>query len=588
MRNLKIILLALVILFPAYCYSSTVPPALGALRISLIQGDVQIKAEDADEWAAAAINMPLRDGDRLWVPEAGRVELQIRGTTYLRLNENSSLDILRVERGSYQFYMARGHAYVSFGGTGSLLQIDMPACSVRAYDRANFRIDVSDDGYTEISVFKGAIYAENRGGRTRVSAGRTLSLRDEQYAEISPLGPSDEWERWNRDRDRRLSVQRYSYRYLPDELRAYSYDLDENGRWVYVRQYGYVWTPTVVVSIGWAPYRVGRWVWIGGDYVWVSYEPWGWVPYHYGRWAFIVNIGWCWVPPARGAVYWGPGFVGWVYTPAYVAWVPLAPGEIYYGYGYYGPHSVNVINIDIRRTEIKTVYKNVYVRDAVTVVHHDTFVRGKPVEVRVKDNPFLRERISVGRPPINPVRETRMPVVRDIPMAKQPPASIRDLRVRELRESRPLVVDKTTSVLRPGAIPKEMPVKRLKEPAPQREIRPFERRVPEESIPRKEMSPLERPKMREPVPQKGPLPLEKPGHGEPLRKKEVTPLERPAPHGSGQKEPGSFLERKIEKPGPERQTGIAPKKPLKTKEDVPQADRNEGEENLMRSPQKIK
>lgn len=561
MRNLKIMLLALVILIPAYCYSSTLPPALGALRISLIQGDVQIKAEDADEWAAAAINMPLRDGDRLWVPEAGRVELQTRDATYLRLNENSSLDILRVERNSYQFYLTRGHAYVNFRGLGSFLQIDMPVCSVRAYDRANFRIDVSDDGYTEISVFKGAVYAENRGGSTRVSAGRTLSLRDEQYAELSPLGPSDEWERWNRDRDRRLSVQRYSYRYLPDELRAYSYDLDENGRWVYVREYGYVWTPTVVVSVGWSPYRVGRWVWIGGDYVWVSYEPWGWVPYHYGRWAFIVNIGWCWVPPARGAVYWGPGFVGWVYTPAYVAWVPLAPGEIYYGYGYYGPHSVNIINIDIRRTEIKTVYKNVYVRDAVTVVHHDTFVRGKPVEVRIKDNPFLRERISVGRPPINPVRETKMPVIRDIPRVKQPPAVIRDLGVRELRESRPLVRDKTTSVLRPGATLREVPLKPLERPKP-------------------DMKPL--------APERGfKLP-----DGKQLRKREegtrVAPPERPAPWESGQKERGSFLERKMEKPGVGRQTGIAPKKPVKTKEDVPQADRNEGEENRVRGPQKIK
>jgi len=43
----------------------------------------------------------------------------------------------------------------------------------------------------------------------------------------------------------------------------------------------------------------------------------------------------------------GPGFVGWIVTPGYVAWVPLAPGEVYYGYGYYGPGSVNITAINI-------------------------------------------------------------------------------------------------------------------------------------------------------------------------------------------------------------------------------------------------
>ncbi len=61
--------------------------------------------------------------------------------------------------------------------------------------------------------------------------------------------------------------------------------------------------------------------------------------------AYSYSATFAWIPPVRGAVYWGPGFVGWVYTPSYVSWVPLAPGDIYYGYGYYGPNSVNIINM---------------------------------------------------------------------------------------------------------------------------------------------------------------------------------------------------------------------------------------------------
>jgi hypothetical protein len=258
--------------------------------------------------------------------------------------------------------------------------------------------------------------------------------------------------------------RRYSSRYLPGELDPYSYDFDEYGRWVQVPDYGYVWTPTVVVGVDWAPYRLGRWTWIGGDYVWVSYDPWGWAPYHYGRWAFTASIGWCWVPPVVGAVYWGPGFVAWVNTPTYVSWVPLAPGEIYYGHGYYGPHSVNITNININTINVTNVYKNAHVTNAVTIVSHDTFVTGRHVDVHVKENPFLTQKVSVGRPLIAPTKASYMPVVKSVPPSKEPPRTIRQIQVKELRESRPVVKNPAQSVLRPGATLKPMAVTTLKEP----------------------------------------------------------------------------------------------------------------------------
>jgi hypothetical protein len=483
MKIYKLIFIALILfLLPVYAYSSNP----GSLRISLIQGDVQVKTEDTSEWVPASINMPLRDGDRLWVPESGRSELQLRDGTYMRLDENSSLEILTIGDDSFQFYLTTGHAYVNFRGLrDSLLQMDTPVSSIRAYDRSKFKIDVSPDGFTDISVFNGTVYAESRNGKTRVSAGKTLSVGENFFADLSPLGSSDEWERWNMGRDRQLDEGRYSNRYLPDELDVYSYDFDKNGRWAYTRDYGYVWTPTVSVSVGWSPYRIGRWVWIGGDYVWVSYEPWGWVPYHYGRWSHIASIGWVWVPPVRGAVYWGPGFVGWVYTPTFVAWVPLAPRELYYGYGYYGPGSVNIFNIDIHNTVIPNVYKNAFLRNAVTTIHRDTFLRGKPVDVNIKENPFLRERLSIGRPAIKPERTTFMPLIKEIPRIKQPPQPVMNIQVRNLKRERPLVKERTSSVMRPESPQKTMPIKTLKEP-----MAPDTRKYREkETFPQRQMQP---------------------------------------------------------------------------------------------------
>ena len=206
---------------------------------------------------------------------------------------------------------------------------------------------------------------------------------------------------------------------------AYSSDFERNGKWVYDQEYGYVWTPTVIIAKDWSPYKIGRWVWMRGDYVWISYEPWGWAPYHYGRWTFVNNRGWCWVPPARGDVYWGPGFVGWVYTPTYISWVPLAPREIYYGRGNYGPHSMNIINININNTPINhVVYRNIRVNNAVTTIRHDAFITGRSINGAIKENLFLREKRVMGAPDIRPERSTRMPVIKNIAPANRPPQQI--------------------------------------------------------------------------------------------------------------------------------------------------------------------
>jgi hypothetical protein len=467
MKNIltSFILLAALFIIPSYSYSAS----LGAVRLSLVEGDVQIHTEDTSEWVGAVINMPLREGDRVWVPEEGRAELLLNDGTAIRLSENSSLDILRIEDHSSQFYLDTGHAYINFRGSrGHLVQLDTPVSSIRAYERGIFMVDVFDGRSTDISVERGLVYAETKKGSTTVDEGYTLSIRGDDYADLHPLEPSTGWERWNEERDRSLYERRYSSRYLPEELSPYSYDFDRYGTWRSVPEYGYVWTPSVVVSAGWAPYRQGRWVWIRGDYVWVSYEPWGWAPYHYGRWIFNVSIGWCWVPPVRGAVYWGPGYVSWVYTPDYVAWVPLAPRETYYGHGYYGPHSVNITNVNITNIRVKNVYKNVYVNDAVTVIHKDTFVRGrKDGFVHVKENPFLKEKISVGRPAIEPVRETRRPDLREIKGGKQPPMRIREVKVEERKKERPLVQKRTYSVMSPGSQTREMPKKIQKGKAPE-------------------------------------------------------------------------------------------------------------------------
>jgi len=415
-----------------------------SLYISFIEGDVQIRVDDESGWVPASINTPLVEGQGIWVPKGARTELLLKDGAALRLDADTALEILTLADRDLHFHLTTGRAYINYGqGSGKMFRMDTAHATVYTDQKSTFDVQTSDENvYARISVFSGSVHVESAARQARVDAGQILSLEGDEYAKVAPLEFLDEWERWNVDRDGRYVYRGTSYQYLPDELKLYAGDFDEYGRWVDTSEYGWVWTPRVAVSVGWAPYRIGRWTWIGGDYVWISYEPWGWAPHHYGRWSFIKSFGWCWVPPFRHSVYWSPGYVGWVSTPTYISWVPLAPREIYYGYGNYGPYSVDVRRMKGRNLAgQRIVYRNVRVNNAVTAVNRDTFVSGRHGDVNVREprERFQRGEISLGRPDIRPEKAARMPVIREIPRREQPPPQVQP---RILKEKRPPVQQK--------------------------------------------------------------------------------------------------------------------------------------------------
>jgi hypothetical protein len=510
-----------VILSAFICLAFPIPHAwsagLGNLRLSYMQGDVQVRTGDTQDWVAAAANIPVADGDNIWSPQGATAEVQALDGTCVRIAENTSLSVVIFDKNTSQFSLDQGNAYVNTrSGKNQLFQLDTPSASIRVFGRAIFEADVSTDGYTDVSVISGSLSVESESGALTVSQGQVLSIKPDGPPRLLALSPPDEWTRWNQDRDRIVYQHRASATYLPPELQPYSYDLDQNGRWTHAPDYGYVWTPTVVVGAAWSPYRTGRWVWMRGDYVWVPYEPWGWCPYHYGRWAFIGSLGWCWVPPPRRAVYWAPAYVGWVRTTDHVAWVPLAPGETYYGRGYHGPHSVNITKININTTVISKPYRNSDVRDGVIVTTRESFLRGRGEHVRLNENPFVAHRASVGPPAIKPERQTLMPSLKVIPRAERPPEHLTTVIPRGMEKPLPAQRRPDRSVIRPAQPQQQMPVQRSGEPTspavrqrPERSSQPVPERGPSVERPLRQIPPARR--------ETGPAPA-KPFPGEQVQK----------------------------------------------------------------------
>ena len=98
------------------------------------------------------------------------------------------------------------------------------------------------------------------------------------------------------------------------------HNLNPYGEWIEVDYDLVVWKP-YNVHTSWSPYSVGNWEYTSYGWYWESYEPFGWATYHYGRWYYDDFYGWVWIPGYE----WGPSWVEWRYSDAYIGWSPLPP-----------------------------------------------------------------------------------------------------------------------------------------------------------------------------------------------------------------------------------------------------------------------
>lgn len=456
-------LLTILILLPVTVCAAD----LGLARMSLVQGDVQIRTGDAGDWLPAAINTPVQAGDRLWHPSDGRSEVEILGNVFVRLDAETALDIIALDRTAARLYVPTGRAYVNNREMPlGELEIQTPLAAITCSGGSRVMIDVSESGATDIAVLNGYAFAETERGKLRIPAGSVLFIDEDLNAQFSRLGEADDWQAWNSSLDRRLMQTGTEARYLPPELVNYGHDFATYGRWHHMSGYGYVWTPTLAISLGWSPYRLGKWTWVAGSYVWISREPWGWAPYHYGRWIHNSRFGWCWVPPRRGAVHWGPDYVGWVHTPTHVSWVPLAPEDTYYGHGFYGPGSVNLNSVSLNLSFSQHRYRNLRAPGAVTVLHRDTFIHGRAIHSPLRENPFLQRNVGIGPPRFKPAPATVAPVLKNIPRSKLPPPHLYQPQGERIPRDWQHQRNRRTTVETPRRAERDMPDIRRESPRP--------------------------------------------------------------------------------------------------------------------------
>jgi hypothetical protein len=300
------------------------------VRLSLVDGSIQVLRPEAEVWEDALVNLPIRQGYTL-SSAYGRGEIEFESGATARLAEHSLLEFteLALSDGSRLTRMLLQRGTATFYANLSrhdVFEVATPHVSIEVPDNARFRIDALDWG-TTVSTLKGEVNVLSNAGSYRVKKGQTLTFNPGAADPVllTRNREMDEWDRWVADRDETITTaSANSTRYVNAPFRYGLADLSNYGGWFYDARYGNLWQPWSYGS-GWSPYLHGRWVFIHGvGWTWVSFEPWGWLPYHYGRWV-LTSRGWGWIP--GGFWRWHPGLVAWVNFGNFVGWCPLGPHD---------------------------------------------------------------------------------------------------------------------------------------------------------------------------------------------------------------------------------------------------------------------
>ena len=301
-------------------------PQPGVARISMIRGEVSFQRGDSGDWVAATLNAPLVAGDRVSTGPNSHVELQLDYANILRLSGQSQANIASLDRSHIQLQLAQGLAfYTVFKGNEASAEVDTPNVAIHPLGECEFSVQLSPSGETVVVIRKGEAELSTSQGSTNVRNGKIVTVKgtgtDAQYL-IADAPSKDQWDRFNEDRDNEIAGAKSWGRV--DAYYTGASDLDAYGRWIYISDYGWVWSPAVASD--WAPYRAGTWLWEPYyGWTWVSNEPWGWAPYHYGRW-FLWNASWVWWP--------GPRSYRPTWAPAYVSFFGFGPGRFGLSFGF--------------------------------------------------------------------------------------------------------------------------------------------------------------------------------------------------------------------------------------------------------------
>src|ERR1700730_13740614 len=281
------------------------------VRLSQVDGDVQIDRNLGQGYEKDFLNLPVTEGAKLRTGQDARAEVEFDDGSTLRLTPGSVLEFPELTRHdsgarASSVELQEGTAYLNFKGEkGEEFNFGFGRQNLTLKKPSHLRVELKDASAT-VAVFNGAVEVEGASGKVDVEKKHSVTFDlagTSPYTLANNLEP-DPYDDWDKQQDK------YHQQYSANGYSPYAYgasDLNYYGSFYNVPGYGLMWQP-YLVGAGWDPFMNGAWMWYpGAGYMWVSSYPWGWMPYRYGSWTYLAD-GWFWQP--------GNCSAGWNTTPA--------------------------------------------------------------------------------------------------------------------------------------------------------------------------------------------------------------------------------------------------------------------------------
>jgi len=284
------------------------------VRLSDVQGRVQIDKNSGLGFENAFANLPITQGTELRTRENGRAEIEFEDGSTLRLTPNTTIQFSTLgvnDAGKHisTVDVVEGKAYVNWlGKSGDEFTLNVSREKIALKQAAHFRV-ASSSSIAEIASFKNDLEVSGPSGTVKVEKKQmvTFSVNDNDQATVAKNFEEDTYDEWDKQ-----AIQ-YHDEYSKNNSTPYGYgssDLGYYGGYTNVAGYGTLWQP-YFAGAGWDPFMDGAWSWYPGmGYMWASAYPWGWMPYYYGNWIYAPGFGWGWQPGGWGGWRGGVHYVG--------------------------------------------------------------------------------------------------------------------------------------------------------------------------------------------------------------------------------------------------------------------------------------
>jgi hypothetical protein len=261
--------------------------------VNAVTGRASMRPHGNTEWQQLTIKEDLEAGDVVKTGLDGRVEMLLNPGSYMRIGENSEVELADNSLENLEVRLIRGTAIVEVTGADDqelFIGITTPHTRMSIIRRGLYRVNVVPGDTTELIVRKGRVMLE--GSHTKVKGGNKVVFSSSSFS-VAKLENADKkeldfFDRWSKERAQTLAKEnsRISARTLSALANSFSHDwsylslLGRSGFWLYSnggRCYTFI------------PYYGGYGSPYGGGYF-RSFFP-GDIGYWQGRQVFVGPVG---------------------------------------------------------------------------------------------------------------------------------------------------------------------------------------------------------------------------------------------------------------------------------------------------------